>query len=223
MTGAAGAQTIAVEGEHLHLLPERAVFLEERGMLLVADTHWGKAASFRAGGIPVPGGTTLAGLIRLDAALARTGAREIVFLGDFLHARSGRTPATLTALAEWRGRHSDRELHLVRGNHDRGAGDPPASLGIRCVDGPVRTGAFLLNHHPISPTDGWCLAGHLHPVVRLVGPARERQRLPCFWVGRRALVLPAFGEFTGGADVVPLPGDRVFVVADRTVIEVPMG
>ena len=81
MSGGAGDQRIAIEGEHLRLLPERAVFREERRVLLVADTHWGKAASFRAGGIPVPGGTTLAGLIRLDAVLARTGAREVVFLG----------------------------------------------------------------------------------------------------------------------------------------------
>lgn len=218
-----GGQRVTIEGEHLHLLPERVVFREERRMLLVADTHWGKAASFRAGGIPVPGGTTVGGLARLQGALARTGAREVVFLGDFLHARSGRAPATLAALAEWRSRHPDLELHLVRGNHDRGAGDPPASLRIRCVDGPVRVGPFLLSHHPFSPADGWCVAGHIHPVVRLVGPARERQRLPCFWIGRRALVLPAFGEFTGGAEVAPLPGDRVFVVAERTVIEVPTG
>jgi hypothetical protein len=33
-------------------------------------------------------------------------------------------------------------------------------------------------------------------------------------------VLPAFGAFTGTADVQPVPGDRVFVVAGDEVVEV---
>lgn len=207
-------------GERFELLPERAVFWARMGTLLLADTHWGKAAAFRAGGIPVPGGTTRGGLQRLHHLLRRTGARQIVFLGDFLHARSGRAPATLQALDDWRTGHRDVDLVLVRGNHDRGAGDPPPALGIRCVDPPLRVGPFHLTHHPHSPADGWCIAGHLHPVVRLVGRARERHRLPCFWLAGRTLVLPAFGEFTGGGDVSPAPGDRVFVVAADAVMEV---
>src|SRR5688500_7489691 len=93
---------VEVEGERLHLMPERAIWWERRGTLLVADPHWGKAATFRAGGIPVPSGTTLEGLARLDAALERTGASRLVFLGDYLHAREGRAPGTLQLLAEWR-------------------------------------------------------------------------------------------------------------------------
>lgn len=208
-------------GERLELLPERAVLWERMEMLLLGDTHWGKAAAFRAGGIPVPGGTTRGGLERLERVVARTGARKIVFLGDFLHARTGRAPATLEALDDWRSRHAALDLVLVRGNHDRGAGDPPTSLGIRSVEAPLNVGPFQLTHHPQHPPDGWCIAGHLHPVVRLVGRARERHRLPCFWLTGRTLVLPAFGEFTGGADVAPAPGDRIFVVAGDAVMEVP--
>lgn len=213
--------TVEVGGERLHLLAERAVLWERMGMLLLADTHWGKAAAFRAGGIPVPGGTTRSGLERLDRVIARTAPRQVVFLGDFLHARTGRAPGTLRLLDRWRARHPALDLVLVRGNHDRGAGDPPPSLGIRCLDPPLRSGPFHLTHHPHNPADGWCIAGHLHPVVRLVGRARERHRLPCFWLSGRTLVLPAFGEFTGGGDVVPEPGDRVFVVAGDAVMEVP--
>jgi hypothetical protein len=33
-------------------------------------------------------------------------------------------------------------------------------------------------------------------------------------------VLPAFGEFTGFADVEPLPGDRVWIVANDQLISV---
>lgn len=215
-----GAVEMRLLGESLLLLPERALFWKERRALLVADAHWGKAAAFRAGGIPVPGGTTIEGLRRLTSILEQTGAERIVFLGDLLHARAGRVRGTLTALSAWRERHPGVEMLLVRGNHDREAGDPPDELAIACVDAPIAEGPFLLSHHPFDSPRGYVLAGHLHPVVRLAGPARERQRLPCFWFTAQGAVLPSFGEFTGGADVSPRRTDRVFVIAGESVVEV---
>ena len=207
-------------GETLWLLPERAIYWEERSTLLVADAHWGKAATFRASGIFVPAGTTGGGLQRLTGALLRTEARSIVFLGDFLHARAGRAPATLDALRAWRWRHRDVAMLLVRGNHDREAGDPPPELDIDCADGPLHEGPFTLSHHPLRSPERYGLAGHVHPALRLSGPARERQRLPCFWFADRGAILPAFGEFTGSADISPAPHHRVFVVAGDAVIEI---
>jgi DNA ligase-associated metallophosphoesterase len=211
-----------VRGERLVLLPERAVYWQRTGTLLVADTHFGKAAAFRAGGYPVPGGTTAANLARLDGALRRTGARRIVFLGDFLHARQGRAPATMERLVDWRRERSAVEMILVRGNHDRGAGDPPRELQIRCVEAPLLEPPFVLVHHPTKSADGYVLAGHVHPAVRLFGRGRQRERLPCFHFAAAGAVLPAFGDFTGVAEVSPAPGDRVFVIAGGEVVEVGM-
>jgi metallophosphoesterase superfamily enzyme len=45
-------------------------------------------------------------------------------------------------------------------------------------------------------------------------------RLPCFWFAARHAVLPAFGAFTGHADVLPREGDQVFVIADEEVLKV---
>lgn len=220
MTPGPGDARVEARGEALLLLPERAALWERASTLLVADAHWGKAAAFRAGGIPVPGGTTREGLARLDALLARTGARRIVFLGDFLHAREGRAPATLAALAAWRQGNARVEMVLVRGNHDRGAGDPPPELGMECVDAPLVEPPFALAHYPDPDPAGYVLGGHLHPGVRLAGAGRLRERLPCFWLRPDAAVLPAFGDFTGLADVSPAPGDRVLVLAGDRVIEV---
>lgn len=218
--GAADAR-VEVAGEVLELLPERAAWWARTGMLLVADAHFGKAAAFRALGVPVPGGTTAAGLRRLDAMLARTGARRIVFLGDYLHAREGRAPATLEALARWHRARAGVELVLVRGNHDRGAGDPPAEAGVRCVDAPLVEAPFVLSHHPMESREGFVVAGHLHPGVALEGPGRQRERLPCFWLRAGGIVLPAFGDFTGLAEVSPGAGDRVYVVAGDEVLQAP--
>jgi len=215
--------SVEVAGERLVLLAERAALWERASTLLVADAHWGKAAAFRAGGIAVPGGTTAGGLARLTAALERTGARRLVFLGDLLHARTGRAPATLATVRAWRERHARVEMLLVRGNHDRGAGDPPPELGIECVDPPLAEAPFVLAHHPEPAAGGYVLAGHLHPGVRLAGAGRQRERLPCFWFGAGVGVLPAAGDFTGLAEVRPAPGDRVFVVAGSEVVEVGGG
>ena len=210
-------------GEPACPLPERALWLPRQHTLLVADAHFGKAVSFRRLGVPVPQGTTAAALARLDAALARSGARRGVFLGDLLHSARGRAPATLETVAAWRSARPALDLVLVRGNHDRHAGDPPPAWGVRCVDEPwplPGAAALLLAHHPQEQPGAYVLAGHVHPAAVLLGRARERLRLPCFHFGPRLGLLPAFGEFTG-AHVLPRGAqDRVFVLAGTAVREV---
>lgn len=207
-------------GERVVLLPERAVYRPAVGTLLVADPHWGKAAAFRAAGLPVPGGTTSEGLERLSAALERTGARRLVILGDLFHARTGRAPQTLEVVRAWRDRHAALPITLIRGNHDRHAGDPPAELGIECCEPPCAAPPFLYTHHPAPLDAGYVLAGHVHPSVTLRGVGRQRERLACFHFGPRVGLLPAFGAFTGTADVAVTQADRVFVVAGARVIQV---
>jgi DNA ligase-associated metallophosphoesterase len=76
------------------------------------------------------------------------------------------------------------------------------------------------SHGQINP-DGYRLAGHLHPAVRLSGRGGASVRLPCFRVGESQMVLPAFGDFTGGATIVRAEGERIFAIAAPRVIEVP--
>jgi DNA ligase-associated metallophosphoesterase len=189
----------------------------------VADLHWGKAAAFRAGHIPVPAGTTTADLDRLTAALAHTGATRLVVLGDLWHSRAGRHTGTLATIGAWRARHPTLAIDLVRGNHDRHAGDPPAALAIACHDPPLALGPLQLVHEPTeppSPGAPYQVGGHFHPSVTMTGPGRQRLRLPCFVVGPHRALLPAFGSFTGGGMHQPRPGDRHFAIADDEVLAV---
>jgi len=224
-------------GESLDLLPERAAWWERGATLFVADIHFGKAAAFRSAGLPVPGGTTAADVARLDALVRRQNAARLVILGDLLHAPTGRAEATMQTVSAWRDASPDLEVLLVRGNHDRRAGDPPPQWRMTCVDGPHALGPFTLAHEPDAARPGdFLLAGHLHPGVALqradgrAGGMRER----CFWMigaprgaarGRRragaSLILPAFGAMTGMRAVRPRRGDRVFVVGPGEVVEVP--
>lgn len=215
----------SLRGEPVSLLAERALFWPGGRALFVADLHWGKTAAFRSHAVPLPKGTTAADLARLDAVLDRTGAAELLILGDLFHAREGRTRATLAALAAWRSARPELAITLVRGNHDLRAGDPPESLRITCVDAPHRVGPFVLYHHPPeeSTEAGYWLAGHLHPVALLGGAGRQRLRLPCFALGERGGLLPAFGSFTGGAPVSGNAAYQFWVIADDEVIALPRG
>ena len=205
----------------LLLLAAKALYWPERQLLCVADAHFGKAAAFRALGQPVPHGTTADNLARLDGLLADYPARQLLFLGDFLHARASHAPATLAALSAWRQRHRGLHCTLVRGNHDRHAGDPPSSLDIELLDEPLVLAPFAFRHIPRVESDRYVIAGHEHPVYRLQGRARQRLRLPCFTLTDDTMVLPSFGDFTGGHAVDPAPRRRIFVADGATVWPIP--
>lgn len=214
--GASGTLSTTLAGERIVLFAERALHWPAARTLFVADVHLGKAAAFRAGGVAVPRGATADDLARLAALLARTRAERLVVLGDFLHAAAGRVAALDAAVVRWRDAHRRLAITLVRGNHDTRAGDPAPAWNVEVVDEPHPCAPFLLCHEPVNPTSGYALCGHVHPGVR-VATARESVRLPCFVLGRRRALLPAFGRLTGLARVTSAPGDVTVAIAGATL------
>lgn len=213
------ALSIEISGLSVRLWSGRALDWPEDRTLFIADTHFGKAASFRSLGIAAPD-STRTDLDRMDRLVAAAGARRLVVLGDFFHARAGVTPSTITALAEWRARNAALEVVLVRGNHDLGAGDPPKSLGIRCFPDPWRLGPWVCRHEPAQSPVGPVLAGHLHPGRMLRDRNGAALRVACFSVTDRLTILPAFGSFTGAKDLPRRPGERLYAVSEQSLIEV---
>ncbi len=210
-------QPIELAGSTLWLLAEKAVYWPEQQALLIADIHFGKAAAYRRLGQPVPHGTTDANLRQLDDLLARYTCRQLIFLGDFLHAPESRAPSTLVRLAEWRAQHVQLKITLVRGNHDRRAGDPPRELDINVVSEPLLLGPYALQHEPDPHPTHHVLAGHVHPAFQLHGRGRQRLRLPCFCIGARLSLLPAFGNFTGTMTVTAEDNWQIYVIGDGEV------
>lgn len=200
----------------LWLLGARALYWPPAGMLCIADAHFGKAAAFRAHGLPVPIGTTADTLTRLDVLLERYPVRHLVFLGDFLHARAAHG-ATRRALLRWRARHPELRCSLVRGNHDVHAGDPVAELGLAVTNEPLMCGPLALLHVPRLVVGAHAIAGHIHPVFVLRGKAHQRVRLPCFVHAAGLTVLPAFGAFTGGHALAPTLQQQIFLADGEAV------
>jgi DNA ligase-associated metallophosphoesterase len=208
-----GSQAIVLAGESLELLPQRAAFHRATATVLVADVHLGKAASFRALGVPVPAGTTQSTLHRLETVVMEQSARTLIILGDLLHSAQAHRAGVVQALADWRRRHPGLLIKLVPGNHDARAGTLCDDAGVEVLPTPARLGPWQLLHEPSddSSSPPW-IAGHVHPVYALK-TRTDRLRLPVFWRVGSGLVLPSFGDFTGGW-AIPTPSARDSFVTD---------
>ena len=206
---------IETHGEQLICLPEHALFWPRERTLFVADVHLGKAASFRAAGVAVPSGHSSFDLNRLSQLLVSQQAKRFVILGDLVHTETSYTTALDHSFRTFRALHSDVEMLLVRGNHDRHAGEAPTEWGLNVVAEPYALGPFNCCHEPnVALGAGFELAGHLHPALRMQ-TSREAITLPCFWQHAHGLVLPAFGSLTGKFSVRLKPGESAVVVAGQ--------
>ena len=189
---------LIIHNQEFLVLADKALYWPKQKALLIADAHFGKAAAYRALGQPVPQGTTSNNLQRLNALINRYDVEQIIFLGDFLHAPKSHAVSTLAALRNWRLKLASMQCTLIRGNHDLRAGDPPPDLDFTVVSEPYLLDDFALQHIPKPHPTHHVIAGHVHPVFRLVGKGRQSITLPCLYHSQEMTLLPSFGEFTGG-------------------------
>ena len=105
---------------------------------------------------------------------------------------------------------------LVPGNHDRGLKIPEAWQIVKAPEQIVEEGFKFVHHLNETDKENFTWSGHVHPVIQLKS-ATDRLRLPCFVVGNSYGLLPAFGRFTGGFEVIPQPSEKIFVIAGETV------
>ncbi len=215
-----GTLAIEVAGTTLTCLAQRMLLWHAGRTLFVADVHLGKAASFRAAGVQLPSGHSSHDLDRISALLTAHQAARLVILGDLVHTQTSYTEALDRNFRAFRAQHHDVEVILVRGNHDRHAGDAPIEWGMNIVAEPYVLGPFACCHEP-GKADGAGieLAGHLHPALR-VQTTREGITLPCFWQHARGIVLPAFGSLTGNHVLRLRPAERAVVIAGRQLHEI---
>lgn len=214
-------QDIEFAGEKLLLMAERVIYWPARAALLAADVHVGKDTTFRLSGIPVPESVVDADLKRLSRAIIRTDARVLILLGDFQHARLGMTGHTIEKILRWREQHPELRVRLLEGNHEKSSGEVPDCWRFECCGDSIMEGPIALRHHPpatkrrMKPT----ICGHLHPAVRLFGKGGQSERLPCFYLERNLLVLPAFGRFTGSSTIDSSKAVAVYAVTEEAVIK----
>ncbi len=207
-------------GQHLLLIPDRALLWNNQSILIVADPHFGKAQNFREFGIPVPRGTTSFDLDRLSRLILEFDPINLLFLGDLTHDKIDSPTEFNRLIARWRNRHGTLNLLLASGNHDCRSVGPPDPFKFNQVANRLQFYPFCFVHKPESTASHYTIAGHLHPAVSMRGRGRLKETLPCYYFGDRYAILPAFGSFTGNQTIRPTAVDQIYVIAGDEVLEV---
>jgi hypothetical protein len=183
---------IAVAGEAATLDLTGAMYLADRDALVVADLHFEKGSSFARRGSLLPPYDTRETMAALALATDRYAPKTVIALGDSFHDLDG--PDRLldddrAALAHLQ---AGRCWVWITGNHDRAL---PPSIGGEVVE-ELALGGLVLRHEPAAPPARE-LAGHLHPVGKVVMRGRGVRRR-CFVTDGERCLLPALGAYAGG-------------------------
>lgn len=214
-----GAASFQYQQETFILLPQKALFWENRLTLIVADVHLGKVGHFRKAGIAIPRELEQEDLALLSDLIAEHKPSRVIFLGDFFHSDMNND---WDWVVMWRDLFRDVTMVLVRGNHDIIHDRYYRALGFELVEA-LTEGPFLFTHEPLSAeklkvAGKYVVSGHIHPGVKLRGKGRQSAVLPCYSFGERQALLPSFGKFTGKFCIRHEESDKVFGVLRNKVL-----
>jgi DNA ligase-associated metallophosphoesterase len=140
---------------------------------------------------------TPATLDRLEAVIDRHGPARVVCLGDSFHDEEAAQRVTAQDQARIRALTAATEWIWVAGNHDP---EPPGDWGGE-VREEVSMGSLMLRHEALSGFHAGEISGHYHPKAS-VRVRSKRLSARCFIDDGRRLVLPAFGAYAGGLNVL---------------------
>lgn len=182
-------------GHNFEPLPSGGLYWHARRTLLVADLHLEKMASFARRGQMLPPYDTGLTLARLEADLRRTGAEQLISLGDSFHRADASKLLTNSDRMRIERLTDMVDCIWLSGNHD----PAPHAIGGICMP-ELELASLTLTHEPRRGTTG-LVAGHLHPAAHLHIEGRSTRR-PCFVHDNRLLIIPAYGSSTGSINIL---------------------
>ena len=178
------------------------LYLPDFNALIISDLHLGKGAAQR-GTSQIPGYDTDDTLNRLEMSIQAARPQQTILLGDSFHSfeQAEMLPAYhLERIKQISGR---TELIWIEGNHDPRL--PQRLPGHSCST--LSLGNLLLSHQPIYQDEmedrliSGQIVGHFHPKARVKLKARNLSA-KCFIHDASLMILPAFGAFTGGLNIL---------------------
>jgi DNA ligase-associated metallophosphoesterase len=188
---------ISVCGHALKPLAAGALYWEAENTLLVADLHLEKGTAFAALGMLLPPYDTRTTLQRLSKVIHAVDPARVVALGDSFHRSHLAESLAEEDLACLTGLQQGREWYWICGNHDPHL--PPSIGGTVCAT--LTICGVTLMHEPSLNVSSREIAGHLHPVARIARRGAVIRRR-CFATDGNRLVMPAFGAYAGGLNVL---------------------
>ena len=190
-------QPISICGKTFLADQSGALYWPAEKTLIVADLHFEKGSAFACRGLMLPPYDTRQSLLRLAQVIDRLEAETIVALGDSFHDCDAADRINSDDLQSLKIIQEDRRWIWVTGNHDPII---PDIFGGERVDELV-LGGVTLRHEPRLGRITHEIAGHMHPAARISIYGTSLRR-PCFVGNGLRLILPAFGAYTGGLNVL---------------------
>jgi DNA ligase-associated metallophosphoesterase len=213
-----GSIVFDYKGLNLTLLPEKAVWISEWQVLLIADLHFGKASHFRKSGIPISEKVHDQDYKVLTSLVLKFSPKEVYFLGDLFHSSWNEEWEKLLSFL---GLFPTTSFHLVVGNHDILPSEKYQNSSLKVHAHTIVLGSLLLSHEPtLHPTGFLNVCGHVHPGILLKGRAKQRVRIPCFHYSDNVLVLPSFGNFTGLSLIKGEKNDFIWGISEDRLIPI---
>lgn len=200
-TTAGSPALIGVAGVVFEALTAGALWWPDERLLLVADLHLEKGSAYATRGQMLPPYDTAETLKRLTQLVAALDPGTVVALGDSFHDDGGPERMAARDRDALRVLQTGRSWTWIAGNHDRNA---PMGLGGDFL-AELAIGPLQLRHEPGDARTRGEIAGHLHPAARVAGRGRSVRRR-CFVGDGERLVMPAFGAYAGGLNIL----DRAF-------------
>ena len=210
---------INIENNQFILDYRKVIFWQDKKILLLTDTHFGKSDSLRSQGISIPSGATNHDLEILSSIIKDYSIHSIYFLGDLIHNKSSDTENLIEQFRKFRDEHLGFKFNLIIGNHDEKANKLLDKLGLDEIKRDIIIDEFLLTHEPPESPELFTFCGHIHPGIS-INDGFGKIKLPCFHLGKKFCVLPAFGTLTGKVNIKTKKDERAICIADGEMLEI---
>ncbi len=207
---------ITIAEQELFLLPQKAIFFPAIRQLVLSDMHLGKTTHFRKHGLAIPHEAQFEDVVFLRKLITIWQPKTVLILGDLFHSDFN---------AEWYGfedfvtEHNSIQFILIKGNHDiiNFSQHAISNFSTALI---WEDDHFTYQHFAVENNPKINFCGHTHPVVQIKMKGKQSYRLPCFFIEKNNVVLPAFGKLTGSFSIEKNKKNIIYAIAGDAIFEV---
>ena len=174
-----------------------ALFWPEKKTLVFSDLHLEKGSWFAKQNIPLPPYDTLDTLNRVEKVINCFNPSRVISLGDSFHDDTWMERISKEQTERILNLTNSYEWLWIQGNHDPSGAPSLGGINVNDYFDPPLT----FRHEAKQAFADGEVSGHYHPKAR-IKLNRKSFSARCFISDERRVILPAFGSFTGGLNVM---------------------
>ena len=174
-----------------------ALFWPEKQTVIFSDLHLEKGSWFAKQNVFLPPYDTLDTLNRVEKVINYFKPLRVISLGDSFHDDTWMERISKEQIAKILNLTNNYEWFWIQGNHDPSG--VPSLGGINLND--YLDPPLTFRHEAKRGTTDGEVSGHFHPKAK-IKLNRKSFSDRCFISDEKRVILPAFGSFTGGLNVM---------------------